>query len=608
MSETFTTTYTYAQLPPRHIRLLQVTHKPAIKDGGDFEFEYRIVHVELPADGAAPAFEAVSYTWGDHVKVSALQLQDGEGVVALKANLTEALPHLSRNSSTKHLWIDQLCINQTDNAEKSVQVGFMAEVYSKAKSVLVWLGPEDDATKACKEWLAALEELLPTLPNANRTRHGSEEYLDAYRFLNVTHTFSNSTWAPELQYMLGKFWSRVYFRRSWIVQEFLLNPELVILTGSTRFTIEELGDMYCVPLTQEMKATMDNWSAYRTLMPLKRWPHSGTQPLRFLRLMASCAREFEASYYGDALYSTIGMLEGLNFKPDYAQSTKYNFTNFAATVARDFGSIGFLGLCAAKLDTLIKDTPEEVQGFPSWVPSWTALPLETPWRLVTGGTHHWIGDVLWNASAGRKHTWQQPADPVSTMQLHVRGKVVDYIDTISSAIIGAKHYDAETAYLEALVAQLQRDLPSCCAAWTPTDLIDFLNGPVFGGNEIKPFDTASAILGPGPRYVTQQEELDVGRSNDALGIRLTIGRGRRLARTEEGRLALIPFIDSRARSESARGSLIVVLHGCIVPLVLECEDETRCEYRVVGEAYMKDMMHGEAVTWGEDEADEFVLV
>lgn len=78
--------------------------------------------------------------------------------------------------------------------------------------------------------------------------------------------------------------------------------------------------------------------------------------------------------------------------------------------------------------------------------------------------------------------------------------------------------------------------------------------------------------------------------------------------TESGRLILVPFVDSRAKSETTRGSMIAILHGCIVPLVLECEDEERREYRVVGEAYMKDMMHGEAVTWSEDEADEFVLI
>ncbi|KAL2877194.1 hypothetical protein SGCOL_007590 [Colletotrichum sp. CLE4] len=40
------------------------------------------------------------------------------------------------------LWVDAVCINQSSNTEKSVQVGMMAELYQKAKYVFVWLGNE----------------------------------------------------------------------------------------------------------------------------------------------------------------------------------------------------------------------------------------------------------------------------------------------------------------------------------------------------------------------------------------------------------------------------------------------------------------------------------
>ena len=599
---TFTTTYTYSPLQPRHIRLLEFR-----RDDNTLRFEYHIIHVELPKNDPAPAFEAVSYTWGNHAKVSTLQIHQELGHIALTANLTEALPHISQHSSTKRLWIDQLCINQADNAEKSIQVGLMSEVYNKADRVIVWLGAEDSSIRLCKEWLMALDSLLPTLPDADRTQYSSKNFHDAYRFLAVANTFRDSTWAPKFQDALGRFWSRVYFRRSWIVQEFLLGRGLVILAGDTRFTIEELQDMFCVPVTKEQKAMMDDSAAYSTLIRLKRWPHSGTQPLRFFRFMASCAREFQATSYGDILYSMTGLLEGLHFRPDYTQSTKYNFTRFIATVAQHFGSLDFLGLCAAKLDTLIKPTPEEVQNFPSWVPSWTSSPLFTPWRLVVGGTHQWMDDILWNACAGRKHTCPQPLDPTLTFQLRVRGKVIDYIDTISSTITGSRDFDVDLAFLDSITAQLQHDLPSCCGSWTPTDLVNFLNGPMHSGNEIKPWDKAEAILGPEPRYETRESWNRYG-DNDALALRLTIGRGRRFAMTESGRLCLVPFVDSQASSEGRRGSPIAILHGCTVPLVMDCIDEERQEYRVVGEAYAEGIMHGEAVTWEDSDVNEFNLV
>lgn len=52
---TVTTTYTFTSLPPRHIRLLELTIEDTSQDNGRSGFKYRIVHVELPEDDPAPA-------------------------------------------------------------------------------------------------------------------------------------------------------------------------------------------------------------------------------------------------------------------------------------------------------------------------------------------------------------------------------------------------------------------------------------------------------------------------------------------------------------------------------------------------------------------------
>ena len=48
------------------------------------------------------------------------------------------LPHKSRV-----VWIDAICINQTDIEERSQQVEMMGLIYSKAVRNLIWLGEED---------------------------------------------------------------------------------------------------------------------------------------------------------------------------------------------------------------------------------------------------------------------------------------------------------------------------------------------------------------------------------------------------------------------------------------------------------------------------------
>jgi hypothetical protein len=42
-----------------------------------------------------------------------------------------------------YIWIDAICINQGDPDKRSEQMSMMADIYSKAKQVIVWLGRSD---------------------------------------------------------------------------------------------------------------------------------------------------------------------------------------------------------------------------------------------------------------------------------------------------------------------------------------------------------------------------------------------------------------------------------------------------------------------------------
>ena len=66
-------------------------------------------------------------------------------------NLLQALHAISRALAgdpvlpeEPWIWIDALCINQDDKEEKAIQVPLMGEIFSKAQSVFVWLGPDHD--------------------------------------------------------------------------------------------------------------------------------------------------------------------------------------------------------------------------------------------------------------------------------------------------------------------------------------------------------------------------------------------------------------------------------------------------------------------------------
>ncbi|KAH6681623.1 heterokaryon incompatibility protein-domain-containing protein [Halenospora varia] len=93
-------------------------------------------------------YDAISYVWGTAEASVRVLCNDGSLQITPRAyEMLEHL-HLHRPVPTRLLWIDAICINQTDLDEKAVQVPLMHQIYSKAASVVVWMGPAIPQTQA----------------------------------------------------------------------------------------------------------------------------------------------------------------------------------------------------------------------------------------------------------------------------------------------------------------------------------------------------------------------------------------------------------------------------------------------------------------------------
>ena len=98
------------------------------------EFELRAV-----SQDDEPIYTALSYVWG---KPKTLKTITVNGCVfPITQNLEVALRHLQYDDIQPAIWIDAICINQTDWDEKNDQVPRMTRIYSNARNVLIWLGP-----------------------------------------------------------------------------------------------------------------------------------------------------------------------------------------------------------------------------------------------------------------------------------------------------------------------------------------------------------------------------------------------------------------------------------------------------------------------------------
>jgi hypothetical protein len=595
-------TFSYKPLESyRHIRLLEVLVPDSDEPTG--VPVYRLVHRELSTE-VALEFEAVSYTWGDPKRVADLRFKNVDGVIGLTHNLSQALPYLAKHSRTKLLWIDQICINQADPVEKPKTVARMSEIYRAASRVIIWLGPDDEHSHLCKRWLSEVDKMIHGMTNSDRMTRDSQTFNSDIRYLVVRSTFTSPVTDPIYAPAIREFWSRQWFSRGWIVQELLLARDNVFLTSDLTFSMEDLKDLQTVPPNHKPEEADANqrWFSYNILMDLKLHPFTDEQPLRFLRTMHLASAEFQTSEMADRLYAFLGLIEASGFTPDYTVPFRANLIKFASALAQSFGSLDFLSMWSANLDDLLPNTPEDMKGLPSWVPSWSAIPLSAPFRLGVGGVRSLRHTIGWNAASGRKHAHLQECDAGTSGCLSVRGRIVDYVDKISSARF-QRYWDADNEYLDGLVNNIKHDIPGL-DPWKQEDMIQFLMEASYNGTKAE--ETVEEVLGLKAR--AWDEVRNMFGYNESLALCLSMGRGRRFVRTETGKLGLAPFIGSKARDENRRGSIIAILHGCIVPVVLEPVTESSNKYRLVGDCYVEGIMHGEAVAWGDNDAHTFILV
>ena len=125
---------------PSTLRLVLIP--AADNSSGNEKLQFILAHKELSE--VRKGYCALSYVWGDPKKVHTIGL-DGQDF-----QVTDNLMFFLRRKRTVDLafWIDAICINQDDKAEKSEQIGRMAEIYKNAFAVYAELGPASEDEQA----------------------------------------------------------------------------------------------------------------------------------------------------------------------------------------------------------------------------------------------------------------------------------------------------------------------------------------------------------------------------------------------------------------------------------------------------------------------------
>ncbi|KAF2111126.1 heterokaryon incompatibility protein-domain-containing protein [Lophiotrema nucula] len=381
--------YIYRPLEtPTTIRVLVL--KPGTNDA-PLRGELRHIEINLIDDATSDArvptdpsesstYEALSYVWGKGNPTSWIKLT--EGSIPLMPNLRRALLRFRLLECPRILWIDGICINQTDLKERAVQVKLMGEVYKKAKQVLVWLGP--DTARIAKRTFA---QVGTSIELATGIETGNQESLETMRVLSQCEWFS----------------------RLWVVQELLLARQAIACWGQEEI---EFDDLY-LPLYTYHTTTNPGGSLWAGRI------YAQARLYDFLDLLAwtsglRCADEHDRVYalLGLPLYENTSLHERIRqIEPDYEQP-----------VEKLFYTIGSMCVENHELNTLLSmvyHTSEILT--PSWIPNWSSSsqcePLPDLCRMPTS--------LL--------PSLQDPTTDPATHSLSLGGFVIDTVTFISDA-------------------------------------------------------------------------------------------------------------------------------------------------------------------------------
>lgn len=362
-------------------------------------------HTALVEDN--PQYTALSYVWGDKNVTQDIKVNDTAVPVTL--NLFSALPYVrqhwqnefpDRSPESFRLWVDAICINQSDIREKNHQVQRMCSIFGSAELVLGWLGSHDPRISLALETFRALETTFIDLGIAPSKYRNLRDLIWIKKHPQLTaveehsiYTTGNKVWAALDFFCKIDYWGRV-----WILQEVVIAARFLYISASvsaTRQAVHLVGTAIsgvCGELRYKHLPRPD-------FIPPQIWAHlipppGYLPPLYSLHRIASCQLAYErrdvegkrsrylsdlwviraierlkASEPKDHIYAILG-ISSVDIVPDYGLETQVAdvFVQFTASCLKTSmqGRLNFLSQAGTAL------FKNELQ-LPSWTPNYVEL-------------------------------------------------------------------------------------------------------------------------------------------------------------------------------------------------------------------------------------------
>ena len=545
-----------------------------------------------------PQYEALSYAWGSKenpvdITVTARQLECSKlsswlgrsrrrrfaarslGTISVTQNLASALPYLRKKDKPRVFWVDAICVNQQDRAERGHQVKRMAALYSMASQVIVWLGPESQNSTSA---LRALDGL------------GSKLWVNwSTRTIISVSTSEIITEAinPSYDY---KIWSSVtdllqrpWFERLWIWQEVRLAKEAYLFCGNEGVPWESFRRAMAYLLRVSKPAEFGQ--AIEHCYRICDYPDYVTDVVDTLKHMLGSARSASCSDPRDKIYAVLSLAhesETRGLDADYSKPAGAVFQDLVLHYAFNLHSLDILTACELSHNYSFSSLRElsheygflSLRSMPTWVPDWS-VPRLSETNIAS-------------ACCLKSKPRVRYLDGTILAATGVRVAIIKYVGAFSPsrrfdedveddirALIVPKTLSVNTAERHATVDSLCRTIcrNSFAESYAPPDL-NLLSFEVCRKYTHRVIDAT--------RYTAIDESLEYRQYLDLVVFAI---RGRSYFTTVDGYMGLAPMA-------TYRGDQVCVLLGCQSPLVLRpCGHGI---HKVVGECYIDGFMDGAA--------------
>jgi hypothetical protein len=332
----------------------------------------QLIHKSLNTN---PLYAALSYTWGNPEPSDSIYLEENSKIfqIAVGPNLFSALKQFRHATEGRPLWIDALCINQSDTTERNCQVALMRSIYEKAACVLMWLGEEADDSDLAMNLLSKFGTIMTMSDNDGVE---AEEKAGSQTLADVCGDASfNQHWIA-----LRRLFSRPYWSRVWIIQEVLLARLAVMCCGTCNvpwaFVASLVVTAPLYPRHIFLPAALETVVAgYFELPQSLASIATDREEGKVMDLIDGLilSRQRRATDTRDYIYGILSVINNAGIEPDYSKSMHALYQDLVHHSIEKDKNLDILSAC--------KRVNLESSSLPTWAPNWSVYVPEL-WYLL----------------------------------------------------------------------------------------------------------------------------------------------------------------------------------------------------------------------------------